>query len=151
MRDEPIEAEELRRAKDHLKGATLLALEGSGARMSSLARYHMYFDRHFTSQELIAMLEAVTAEEVQQIAAGILPARPHRRKRGRQPQRLPAHSRPTRVLIGIASVRGSSAVCRFPAVGPSCQGPRSVLSGLPSDHPAPVFPLRSRLRASFFL
>jgi predicted Zn-dependent peptidase len=68
MRDEPIEAEELRRAKDHLKGATLLALEGSGARMSSLARYHMYFDRHFSPQELIAMLEAVTAEEVQQIA-----------------------------------------------------------------------------------
>ncbi len=68
MRDEPIEAEELRRAKDHLKGATLLALEGSGARMSNLARYHMYFDRHFTSQELITMLEAVTAEEVQEIA-----------------------------------------------------------------------------------
>ncbi len=68
MRDEPIEAEELRRAKDHLKGATLLALEGSGARMSNLARYHMYFDRHFTSKELIVMLEAVTAEEVQQIA-----------------------------------------------------------------------------------
>lgn len=68
MRDEPIETEELRRAKDHLKGATLLALEGSGARMSNLARYHIYFDRHFTSQELIAMLEAVTVEEVQQVA-----------------------------------------------------------------------------------
>jgi predicted Zn-dependent peptidase len=68
MRDEPIEAEELRRAKDHLKGATLLALEGSGARMSSLARYHMYFDRHFTPQELITMLEAVSVEEVQQVA-----------------------------------------------------------------------------------
>ena len=68
MRDEPIDAEELRRAKDHLKGATLLALEGSGARMSNLARYHMYFDRHFTAPELIAMLEAVNADEVQQIA-----------------------------------------------------------------------------------
>jgi predicted Zn-dependent peptidase len=68
MRDEPIDAEELRRAKDHLKGATLLALEGSGARMSNLARYHMYFDRHFTTQELIVMLEAVSAQEVQQIA-----------------------------------------------------------------------------------
>jgi len=68
MRDEPIEAEELRRAKDHLKGATLLALEGSGARMSSLARYHMYFDRHFTPQELITMLEAVSVEEVQRVA-----------------------------------------------------------------------------------
>jgi predicted Zn-dependent peptidase len=68
MKEEPLDEEELRRAKDHLKGATLLALEGSGARMSSLARYHLYFNRHFTSEELIAMLESVTAEEVQQLA-----------------------------------------------------------------------------------
>jgi predicted Zn-dependent peptidase len=68
MRDEPLTEEELRRAKDHLKGATLLALEGSGSRMSSLARYHIYFDRHFTPQELIAMLESVTIEEIQTIA-----------------------------------------------------------------------------------
>jgi predicted Zn-dependent peptidase len=68
MRDEPLTEEELRRAKDHLKGATLLALEGSGQRMSSLARYHIYFDRHFTPQELIAMLESVTIEEIQVIA-----------------------------------------------------------------------------------
>jgi predicted Zn-dependent peptidase len=68
MRNEPIEPGELRRAKDHLKGAMLLSLEGSGARMSNLARYHMYFDRHFTPAELITMLEAVTADEVQQVA-----------------------------------------------------------------------------------
>ena len=68
LKDEPLDAEEMRRAKDHLKGATLLALEGSGSRMNSLARYHMYFNRHFTPQELIAMLESVTAAEVQQIA-----------------------------------------------------------------------------------
>jgi predicted Zn-dependent peptidase len=68
MRDEPLDAEELRRAKDHLKGATLLALEGSGARMNSLARYHIYFNRHFAPKELIAMLEMVTAEDVQEIA-----------------------------------------------------------------------------------
>ena len=36
--------------------------------MSSLARYHIYFDRHFTPQELIAMLESVTIEEIQVIA-----------------------------------------------------------------------------------
>jgi predicted Zn-dependent peptidase len=68
IKDEPLDAEEMRRAKDHLKGATLLALEGSGSRMSSLARYHLYFGRHFSTNELIAMLESVTAEEVQQIA-----------------------------------------------------------------------------------
>jgi predicted Zn-dependent peptidase len=68
LRDEKLPEDELRRAKDHLKGATLLALEGSGQRMNSLARYHIYFNRHFTPQELIEMLEAVTAEEIQAIA-----------------------------------------------------------------------------------
>jgi predicted Zn-dependent peptidase len=68
LRDEPLSAPELRRAKDHLKGATLLALEGSGQRMNSLARYHMYFKRHFTAQDLIALLESVTVEDVQQLA-----------------------------------------------------------------------------------
>ncbi len=68
LRDEPLTAEELRRAKDHLKGATLLALEGSGQRMNSLARYHMYFNRHFTAHDLIALLESVTIEDVRQLA-----------------------------------------------------------------------------------
>ncbi len=68
LKDEPLDDEELRRAKDHLKGATLLALEGSGQRMSSLARHHIYFGRQFTPEELIAMLESVTADEVQQVA-----------------------------------------------------------------------------------
>ena len=68
MKDEPLPEEELRRAKDHLKGATLLALEGTGQRMNSLARYHIYFDRHYTAQELIVMLEEVTAADVQRLA-----------------------------------------------------------------------------------
>jgi predicted Zn-dependent peptidase len=68
MKDEPLSREELRRSKDHLKGATLLALEGTGQRMNSLARYHLYFNRQFTPQELIARLESVTPEDVQQIA-----------------------------------------------------------------------------------
>jgi predicted Zn-dependent peptidase len=68
IKEHPLDEEELRRAKDHLKGATLLALEGTGSRMHSLARYHIYFDRHFTAEELIALLESVSAEDVQQIA-----------------------------------------------------------------------------------
>jgi predicted Zn-dependent peptidase len=68
LKDEPLSEEELRRAKDHLKGATLLALEGSGQRMNSLARYHVYFNRYFSPSELIALLEKVTPADVQQIA-----------------------------------------------------------------------------------
>jgi predicted Zn-dependent peptidase len=68
LRDEALTEEELRRAKDHLKGATLLALEGSGQRMNSLARYHMYFGRHFTAQDLITLLESVTIDDVNKLA-----------------------------------------------------------------------------------
>jgi predicted Zn-dependent peptidase len=68
LREEPLTAEELRRAKDHLKGATLLSIEGTGQRMSSLARYHLYFDRYFSPQELIALLEEATAADVQELA-----------------------------------------------------------------------------------
>jgi predicted Zn-dependent peptidase len=68
LKEERLDATELRRSKDHLKGATLLALEGTGQRMNSLARYHLYFNRYFTPDELIAMLESVTPEDVQEVA-----------------------------------------------------------------------------------
>jgi predicted Zn-dependent peptidase len=65
---EPVTEEELRRAKDHIKGAMLLSLESSSARMSSLARHHLYFGRYFSPDELIRLLERVTREEMQQVA-----------------------------------------------------------------------------------
>ena len=68
LKNDLLTSEELRRSKDHLKGSTLLALESTGQRMNSLARYHLYFNRYFTPEELIAMLESVTAEDVRQVA-----------------------------------------------------------------------------------
>jgi len=68
MKQEAVSEEELRRAKDHLKGSLVLSLESSGARMSSLARQEMYLDRFYTIKELQTALDAVTREEVQQIA-----------------------------------------------------------------------------------
>ena len=68
MKEEPVTEEELRRAKDHLKGSLVLSLESSGSRMSSLARQEMYLNRFYTIEELQAALEAVTREQVQEIA-----------------------------------------------------------------------------------
>jgi predicted Zn-dependent peptidase len=68
LKQHSVTDEELRRSKDHLKGSLLLSLESSGARMSNLARQHLYFDRFFSPDEIIAALEAVTREEIQQIA-----------------------------------------------------------------------------------
>jgi predicted Zn-dependent peptidase len=68
IKQEPVSVEELRRAKDHLKGSLVLSLETPGARMANLARQETYFGRFFTVEELQASVEAVTREEVLEIA-----------------------------------------------------------------------------------
>lgn len=66
-----LDEEELRRAKDHLRGSLVLSLESTGARMSQLAREEIYFGRSFTLDEMLESLETVSAEDVQRIAAGM--------------------------------------------------------------------------------
>jgi predicted Zn-dependent peptidase len=68
LKSEPIPAEELRRAKDQLKGSLMLSLESSTSRMSNLARQQMYFERFFTMDETIEQIESVTAEEVSKMS-----------------------------------------------------------------------------------
>lgn len=68
LKQNQVNAEELRRAKDHLKGSLMLSLESTSSRMSNLARQEMHFGRFFTLDELAASIEAVTAEGVQRVA-----------------------------------------------------------------------------------
>ena len=70
LKSEPVPEEELRRAKDQLKGSLMLSLESSTARMSNLARQEMYFDRFFSMDEMIRRIEAVTSEQLKRIADG---------------------------------------------------------------------------------
>ncbi len=68
LKVERVSEDELRRAKDQLKGSLMLSLESSTARMSNLARQEMYFDHFYGLDELIERIEAVTAEELQTLA-----------------------------------------------------------------------------------
>jgi predicted Zn-dependent peptidase len=68
IRGELVTEEELQRAKDNVKGAMLLALESSGTRMSRLARQYLYFDEFVTTEKLLAQIEAVTREQVREVA-----------------------------------------------------------------------------------
>ena len=68
LKAEQVPDEELRRSKDQLKGSLMLSLESSTARMSNLARQEMYFDRFFSMDELLEKIEAVTADELLQLA-----------------------------------------------------------------------------------
>jgi predicted Zn-dependent peptidase len=61
-------AEELRRAKDNLKGSFMLGLESTSSRMSNLARQELHFKRFFSLDEMIEKIEAVTAEQIRDIA-----------------------------------------------------------------------------------
>jgi predicted Zn-dependent peptidase len=67
----PVPESELRRAKDHLKGSLMLSLENTASRMSHLARQEIYFDRHFGLDETLAGVEAVTAADIQRVAADL--------------------------------------------------------------------------------
>jgi predicted Zn-dependent peptidase len=68
LKAEAIPEEELRRAKDQLKGSLMLSLESSTARMSNLARQEMYFDRFIGLDEIVNSIEKVTSEELIQLA-----------------------------------------------------------------------------------
>ena len=63
-----IPEEELKRAKDQLKGSLMLSLESSTARMSNLARQEMYYDRFLGMDEIIDRIQDVTLEDVIQTA-----------------------------------------------------------------------------------
>jgi predicted Zn-dependent peptidase len=71
MKTAPLETEELKRAKDQLKGNILLGMESSNARMANIARQEMYFESFVGSEEVIRRIEAVSAEDVQQLAASL--------------------------------------------------------------------------------
>jgi predicted Zn-dependent peptidase len=68
LKDNLVPEEELRRAKDHLKGSFMLGLESTSSRMGNLARQELYFKRFFSLDDMVESIEKVTAEEVQRLA-----------------------------------------------------------------------------------
>jgi len=68
LKENRVTEEELRRAKDHLKGSFMLGLESTSSRMGNLARQELYFKRFFTLDEMLQSIEDITAEQVQKIA-----------------------------------------------------------------------------------
>jgi predicted Zn-dependent peptidase len=68
IKQTPVPDEELRRAKDHLKGSVMLSLENTSSRMSHLARQEIYFDRQFSLDETLQGIERVSPLDVQRVA-----------------------------------------------------------------------------------
>ncbi|HMH12563.1 MAG TPA: pitrilysin family protein [Edaphobacter sp.] len=68
LKQETVSEAELKRAKDQLKSNMVIGLESSGSRMSNLARQQMYFGRFFGIDEIIEQIEAVTPDDIQELA-----------------------------------------------------------------------------------
>jgi predicted Zn-dependent peptidase len=68
IKENLVPSEELRRTKDNLKGSFMLGLESTSSRMTNLARQELHFHRFFSLDEMIEKIEAVTAEQIREIA-----------------------------------------------------------------------------------
>jgi len=64
--------DELEKAKRHLKGNMLLALESTNSRMNNIARQEMYFGRYISPDEIIRSVERVNMADVQELAERLI-------------------------------------------------------------------------------
>lgn len=63
---------ELIRSKEQLKTGLLMGMESTISRMNAMARNEMTYGRHISEDELTAGIDAVTQEDVQQLACQLL-------------------------------------------------------------------------------
>jgi predicted Zn-dependent peptidase len=70
--EQGVPPDELRSVKAQIKGSLLLGLESSSHRMNRIARSEIYFGRLIPLDELIAEVDAITSEDVQRVAGGLL-------------------------------------------------------------------------------
>jgi predicted Zn-dependent peptidase len=67
-----VTAEELKRAKDHLKGSLMLSLESTSSRMNRLAKHEMHIGSFLTMDQMTAAIERVAHDEVQALVSELL-------------------------------------------------------------------------------
>jgi predicted Zn-dependent peptidase len=68
LKEQLVSAQELKRAKENIKGSVLLSLESSNSRMTHLAQQLIYYERFYEPEEILRALERVTAREIRSLA-----------------------------------------------------------------------------------
>jgi predicted Zn-dependent peptidase len=72
LRKNGVTADELKRAKDHLKGSLMLSLESTSSRMNRLAKHEMHLGSFLTMDQMLAAIERVRHEEVHTLIGELL-------------------------------------------------------------------------------
>jgi predicted Zn-dependent peptidase len=69
---EPVTIDELRSAKGQIKGNVLLSLESMSTRLGRMGKSEMYFGRQVDADEIHEKIEAVTVEDVLEVARQVI-------------------------------------------------------------------------------
>ncbi len=71
MRERLISGDELKRAKENIKGSLMLGLEGTSSRMTHLANQEIYFGRFLPLEEILSKIDRIRAVELRRLANDI--------------------------------------------------------------------------------
>jgi predicted Zn-dependent peptidase len=66
-----LEAAELQRAKNQIRGAVLLGLDSMSSRMTRLGKSLLYYNRVISPEEVVEKVEAVTPEDIRRVCQSI--------------------------------------------------------------------------------
>jgi predicted Zn-dependent peptidase len=72
LKKSSVTEEELRRAKDHLKGSLMLSLESTSSRMNRLAKHELHLGSFLTMDAMLAAIDGVKHDEVQALISELL-------------------------------------------------------------------------------
>jgi predicted Zn-dependent peptidase len=72
LKKDGVTAEELRRAKDHLKGNLMLSLESTSSRMNRLAKQELRFGSFLSVDEMLGAIDAVRPEDIETLIHQVL-------------------------------------------------------------------------------
>jgi predicted Zn-dependent peptidase len=70
--DEPVNEEELWKAKMQIRGQHLISGENTDTRMSRLASQELYFDRHLPDEDILAEIDEIGVPKLQFLANEVL-------------------------------------------------------------------------------
>ena len=68
LREDLVSFQELKRAKEYVKGSVMLSLESSSSRMTHLAQQMIYYGRFYKLEEILNAVERVTARDIRHLA-----------------------------------------------------------------------------------
>ncbi|MBI2216850.1 MAG: insulinase family protein [Candidatus Rokubacteria bacterium] len=72
IRKDGVRPDELKRAKDHLKGSLMLSLESTSSRMNRLAKHEMNVGAFLTMDEMLAAIDRVQLDDVQALVGQVV-------------------------------------------------------------------------------